>query len=111
MTHNITIDKQETGLINGIQDPMLESKPDGQNSTDIPAPPLDVPEVKSKREDGTCRPTMTLMYKMTDQEIQLQKGEEKYGIYMSTFRYEGDDSDLDSETESHSNATAYLYLG
>ena len=41
---------------------------------------------------------MTPMYKMTDQEIQLQKEEEKYGIYMTTFGYEGDDSDLDSET-------------
>ena len=54
---------------------------------------------------------MISMYKMTAQEIQLQKEEEKYGIYVSTFGYEGDDSNLDSETESYSDMTAYLYLG
>ena len=90
---------------------MLESKSDVQNLTDLLAPPLDMPEVKSEGEDGTSRPIMTLVYQMTDQGIQLQKEEEKYGIYMSTFGYKGDDSDLDSETESDSNATAYPYLG
>ena len=109
--HDITTDKQETDLVNGIQDLTLESKSDIQNLTDVLAPPPDVPEVKSKREDGTNRPTMTPTYEMMAQEIQLQKEEEKYGIYMSTFRYEGDDSDLDSETESDSNVTAYPYLG
>ena len=110
-TLDITTDKQETNLVNGIQDLMLESKSDVQNLTDIPAPPPDMPEVKSKGEDGTSRPTMAPMYEITDQEIQLQKEEEKYGIYMSTFGYEGDDSNLDSETESDSSVTAYPYLG
>ena len=68
-THNITTDKQETDLVNIIQDLMLESKSDAQNSTDVPAPPPDVPEVKSKGEDGTTRPTTTPTYEMTDQEI------------------------------------------
>ena len=111
MTHNVTTDKQETDLVNGIQDLMLESQLDAQTLIDVPAPPPDVPEVKSKGEDGTSRPTTTLMYEMTDQEIQLQKEEEKYGIYMSTFRYKGDDSDLDSKTKSDSDVTAYPYLG
>ena len=47
---------------------------------------------------------------MTDQEILLQQEEEKFGIYMSTFGYEGDNSNLDSETDSDSNATAYPYV-
>ena len=68
-THDITTDKQETDLVNSIQHLMLESKSHAQNLTDKLAPPPDMPEVKSKGEDGTTRPTVTLMYKMTDQEI------------------------------------------
>ena len=89
---------------------MLESKLDIQNLTDILAPPPDVPEVKCKAEDRTSKPMTTLTYEMTDQEIQLQQEEEKYGIYMSTFGYEGDHSDLDSKMDSDSNMMAYLYL-
>ena len=48
---------------------MLESKPDTQNSTDILAPRLDVPEVRCKGEDRTNEPTTTPTYEMTDQEI------------------------------------------
>ena len=84
MTLDITKDKQETDLVNGIQDLMLESQSDAQNLTDLPAPHHNVPEVKGKGEDETSRPTMTQMYEMTDQKIQLQIEEEKYGIYMST---------------------------
>ena len=47
MTHDVTTDKQETDLVNGIQDLMSESKLDTHNLTDIPALPLDVLEVKS----------------------------------------------------------------
>ena len=52
----------------------------------------------------------TPTYMMTDQEIQLEQEEEKYGIYTSTFGYEGDNSNLDSKMDSDSNAMAYLYL-
>ena len=68
-THDTTADKQETDLADGIQDLMLESKQDTQNSTDIPAPPLDMPEVKCKGEDRTNEPMTTPTYEMTDQEI------------------------------------------
>ena len=44
---------------------------------------------------------------MTEQETQLQEKEEEYRIYMSTFGYEGDDSDLDSDSDT----AAYPYLG
>ena len=57
--HDITTDKQETDLVNGIQDLMLEPKSDVQNLTDVLAPPLDVPEGKSKGEDEINRPTTT----------------------------------------------------
>ena len=100
-------DKQETDLINGMQDLTLDQKPDKQNKTDILAPPLGTPGAKYKelRKDN---PTTTT-YSMTDQEVRLQHEEEKYGIYMSTFSYEGDDSNLDSEMGSDSNAMAYLF--
>ena len=110
MTHNVTTDKEETDLVNGIQDLMLESKSDTQNLTDVPAPPLDMPEVKSKGEGGTNRPTMTLTYQMIDQEIQLQHEKEEYRIYRRTFGYKGDDSILDSEMDTDSNTMAYPYL-
>ena len=105
-TPDAVVDKQETDLIDRIQDLTLEPKQDTQNLTDIPAPPLDVPEVKCKEEDRRDDPTTTPTYEMTDQEIQLQHVEEKYRIYMSTFSYEGDNSDLDSKMDSDSNVTA-----
>ena len=53
---------------------------------------------------------VTPMYNMTEQEQRLQCEEEKFNIYMGTFGYEGDDSDLDMETDLDSNATVYPYL-
>ena len=103
-------DKQETDLVNGIQDLTLESRPDTQNLTDVLVPSPDVPELKCKGEDKKNEPITTLTYKMTDQEIWLQEEEEKFRIYMSTFSYEGDNSNLDSETDSDSNAMSYEYL-
>ena len=106
-TQDTLLDRQEMELVNEMQDLMLEQNQDTQNKTDILAPPPDVPEMKHEesREDN---PTTT--YNMTDQEVRLQHEEEKYGIYVSTFCYEGDDSDLDSKTDSDSNAMAYLFL-
>ena len=49
-------------------------------------------------------------YEMTKHEVQLQEEEEKYEIYVSTFGYKGDDSDLDSGTDTQSNMTTYPYL-
>ena len=68
-THDATTDKLETDLVNSIQDLTLESKPDTQNLTDVPAPPPDVPEVKCKGEDRTNEPITIPTYEMTDQEI------------------------------------------
>ena len=49
-TEDITIDKQETDLVNVIQDLTLEPKLDVQNLTDVPASPLDVPKIKTKEK-------------------------------------------------------------
>ena len=77
------------------------------NTTDILVPPPDAPETKHEeaKEDN-----LTVTYNMTNQEVRLQHGEQKYGIYMSTFSYKGDNSDLDSEMDTSSNATAYPFL-
>ena len=77
------------------------------NMTDIPVPPPDVPETKHEeaKEDDP-----TMMYNMTNQEVRLQHEEEKYRIYMSTFSYKGDNSNLDSEMDTDSNAMAYPFL-
>ena len=51
-TCNVTTGKQETDLVNGIQDLTLESQSDSQNLTDVLAPTLDMPEVKTKEKMG-----------------------------------------------------------
>ena len=68
-THDAAVDKQETDLIDGIQDLTLEPKQDIQNLTDILAPSQDAPEAKCKEEDRRDNPMTTLTYEMTDQEI------------------------------------------
>ena len=98
-----------TDLTKGLQGLTLEEDTDTQYSTDAQASLPEVLESKSKTEDeddDTLKPS----YKITKQEIQLQEEEEKYGVYMSTFGYEGDDSDLDSRTDTESNIHAYPYL-
>ena len=66
MTHDT--DDQQTDLVNSIKDLTLDSKPDVQNSTDMLAPPPDVPEEKGKGEDGTRRQAAMPTYEMTEQE-------------------------------------------
>ena len=47
---------------------------------------------------------------MTEQDKRMQEEEEKYNIYMSTFGYKGDDSDLDSETDTDLEGHTYQFL-
>ena len=77
--------------------------------TDTSAPQLDMTE-KECEVEGMKDENATPTYNMTDQEQRLQCEEKKFNIYMSTFGYEGDDSDLDSDTDSDLNAMAYPYL-
>ena len=60
--------------------------------------------------EGTKDDDETPMYHMTEPEQRLQCEEEKFGIYMSTFGYEGDDLDMDSDTDLDSNVMAYTFL-
>ena len=106
-TQGVVLDKQEMDLINGMQDLMLEQDQDTTNTTDIPVPPPVMP-VRKHKEAKEDDPTMA--YNMTNQEVRLQHEEEKYGIYMSTFSYKGDDSNLHSKMDTDSNATAYQFL-
>ena len=94
-------------LINGMQDLTLKQDQNATNTTNIPAPPPVMPVMNHEepKEDGSVA-----TYNMTDQEVRLQHEEDKYGIYMSTFSYEGDNSKLDSEMDTDSNTTAYLFL-
>ena len=108
-TQDIIPDKQETALIDRMKDLTLEQKQDMQNLTDILAPPLDAPKAKHEKT-WKDNPTTIPMYNMTEQEVRLQCKEEEYRIYMSTFGYEGEDSNLDSKTDSDSNVTAYPFL-
>ena len=106
-TQDISQDKQEKDLINGLENLMLEQDKTTPSMTDTLIPPPDTSEEKCKVE-GTKDDDKIPMYNMTKQQQRLQCEEEKYRIYMSTFSYEGDDSDLDLETDS--NVTAYPLL-
>ena len=77
--------------------------------TDTLIPPLDTLEEKHETET-TEVDNEAKTYNMTEQELRLQHEEEKYGIYMSTFCYEGDDSDLELDMDIDSNAMAYPFL-
>ena len=90
-TQDTLPNKQETDLFNGMQDLTLEQDHNMTNMKDIPVPPPDMPETKHEeaKEDDP-----TMMYNMPNQEVRLQHEKEKYGIYMSTFGYEGDNSNL-----------------
>ena len=90
-----------------MQDLKLKQDQNTTNTKDIPGHPSVMPVMKHEepKEDD---PATT--YNMTDHEVRLQHKEEKYGIYMSTFHYEGDDSDFDSKMDTDSNTTAYQFL-
>ena len=87
----------------------LKEDADMQNSADAQVTKSEVLESNNKAEEEEDETSMPA-YKMTKQELQLQEEEEKYGVYMSTFGYEGDDSDLDSEMDTESVSHTYLYL-
>ena len=72
---------------------MLEQDQTTLNTTDTLVPPLNMSEEKHEKE-GTNDDAEILTYNMTEQEQRLQCKEEKYGIYMSTFSYKGDDSEF-----------------
>ena len=102
MSHDSTKDRQEVDITKGLRS--LTPKEDTQNSTDALGP---LPDVSEKDKDEVSDPLEKPQYEITKQEAQLQEEEGKYEIYMSTFGYEGDNSDLDSGTDTKSNMTTY----
>ena len=96
-------------LTKDLQALTLKEDVDTQNSADTWVTKSKVPDnnnIVMKEKDETFMPA----YKMTKQELQLQKEQEKYRVYMSTFRYKGDNSDLDSEMDIESDSHTYPYL-
>ena len=86
----------------------LMEETDRQKSVDAQVMDAEVPKNNDQVEeqDDTSAP----VYEMTQQELQLQEEEEKYDVYLSTFRYEGDNSDLDNKTETESEGHTYPFL-
>ena len=86
----------------------LKEEVDMQKSADTQVMNVEVSENndKAKEQDKTSVPAN----EMTKQELQLQEEEEKYNIYMNTFGYKGDNSDLASETDTESEGHTYPFL-
>ena len=101
--------RQEKTLVNGIDNLMLNQEKTTPNMTDTLVPPPDTSEEKCEAE-GTKDDNEILTYNMTKWEWKLQCKEEKYGICMSTFVYEGDNSDLDSDMDTDLSTMAYPFL-
>ena len=99
----------EKSLSKDLQALTLKDDVDKQNLADTQVMKPKEPEDDNKVEERECK-TLVLKYKMTKQELQWQEEQEKYRVYMSTFGYEGDDSDLDSEMDTESESHAYPYL-
>ena len=104
-TQDGTQDMQEEHLISDVENLTLEQDKATPNKTDTLILPPETSEEKQETE-GTEVNNNVMAYSMTEQELKLQHEEEKYGIYMNTFGYEGDDSELDTE----SDVMAYPYL-
>ena len=84
---------------------------EGKNESDLPDKQTDkseAPDDNKKEEEGAHKSSPP-EFVMTEQDKRMQE-EEKYNIYMSTFGYEGDDSDLDSETDMDLEGHAYPFL-
>ena len=99
----------EKSLSKDLQALTLKDNVDKQNLADTQVMKPKEPEDDNKVEEIECK-TPVLKYEMTKQELQVQIEEEKYRVYMSTFGYKGDNSDLDSEMDMESKSHAYPYL-
>ena len=97
----------EKDLTKDLQALTIKEDSDMQNSADAQVTKSEVPENNNKAEKEENE-TLMSPYEMTKQQLQLQEEEEKYRVYMSTFRYEGDDSASEMDTESDSHTYPYL---
>ena len=99
----------EKSLSKDLQALTLKEDIDKQNLADAQVMKPEVLEDNNKVGERECK-TSVPRYEMTKQELWLQEEEEKYRVYISTFGYEGDNSDLDSEMEMESESHTYPYL-
>ena len=99
----------EKSLSKNLQVLTLKDDVDKQDLADTQVTKPEEPEADNKVEEREHK-TSVPKYEMTIQELWLQEEEEKYRVYMSTFGYEGDDSDLDSKMDTESKSHAYPYL-
>ena len=108
-TQDGTQEKQEKHLISNLENLALEQDKTTLNMTDTLIPPLEILEEKQETE-GTEVNKGVMVYSMTGQELKLQHKEVKYGIYVNTFGYEGDDSEFDTDMDMDLDTMAYPYL-
>ena len=83
-----------------------KNKPDVPDKQTINSKVLD----GDKKEEESRHKPPPLEFIMTEQDKKMQEEEEMYNICMSTFGYEGDDSDLDFETDTDLEGHAYPFL-
>ena len=93
----------------GLQALNPKEDADNQNLAHTQETRPEVSEDNNKVEEKECE-TLVPKYEMTKQELRLQEEEQKYNIYISTFSYKGDNSDLDSEMDRESESHAYPFL-
>ena len=95
-------------LANKFQAMMLDGNNDKQDPPDSQTDKTEVTDDnKKEEEEGHVLPKAE--YIARQEKIQ-QEEEERYSVYMSTFGYKGDDSDLDSEDNMESKGHAYPFL-
>ena len=86
---------------------MLSGDSDKQDPPDSQTDKMEVMDDNKKEEDEGHK-LLKAEY-IARQKIQ-QEEEERYNVYMSTFGYEGDNSDLDLEDDMESKGHAYPFL-
>ena len=75
---------------------------------DIPVTNIEKPNNNNQttEEDDSSVPP----YKMSEQELRLQKEEVKYNTYISAIGYEGDNLDLETKMDTNLEGQAYPFL-
>ena len=100
--------KIEKDLMKDMQALTLMGDTDTKTVMDIQATNTEEPNNNNQMtEEGD---SLLPPYKMSEQELQLQKEEAKYNTYISAIGYEGDDSDLETEMDTDSEGQAYPFL-
>ena len=86
----------------------LDGNNDKQDPPDSQTDKMEITD-DNKKEEEEEHVSPKAEYIARQEKIQ-QEEEERYSIYMSTFGYEGDDSDLDLEDDMESEGHTYPFL-